>query len=101
VSRIRSRALAAAAVVATVGTLGTVDAWAPVPPKNCGMLEQGNKRYNIKSDQLRCRTARRYSRTFLARHARPSGYSCREYGRETSIEFRCAKGSKVFFAIRR
>jgi hypothetical protein len=99
--RIRTRALGVAAVVATVSALGVTEAWAPVPPKNCGMLEQGSKRYNIKADQLRCRTARRYARAYLARHSRPTGYSCREYGRETSIEFRCSKGRKVFFAIRR
>ena len=99
--RIRTRALAMAAVVATVGALGATDAWAPVPPKNCGMLDQGSKRFNIKADQLRCRQARKYARAYLARHDRPSGYSCREYGRETSIEFRCSKGNRVFFAIRR
>lgn len=100
-SRIRRRALAAAAVVATLSAVCAPGAWAPVPPKNCGMLEHGSKRFNIKADQLRCRTARRYARAYLARHARPTGYSCREYGRETSIEFRCSKGSRVFFAIRR
>jgi hypothetical protein len=99
--RIGTRALAVAAVVATVGVVGAPNAWAPVPPKNCGMLERGSKRFNIKADQLRCRTARKYARAYLARHARPAGYSCREYGRETSIEFRCSKGRRVFFAIRR
>lgn len=75
--------------------------WAPVPPKNCGMLKEGGKRYNIKADQLRCRTARRYARRYLASHRRPRGYSCRDYGRGTSIEFRCSKGNRVIFAIRR
>jgi hypothetical protein len=100
-SRIRSRASITAAVVVTIGALGAGEAGAPVPPKNCGMLEQGSKRFNIKADQLRCRAARRYARAYLARHVRPRGYRCRDYGRETSIEFRCSKGSRVFFAIRR
>jgi hypothetical protein len=76
-------------------------AWAPVAPKNCGMLASKGKRYNIKADQIRCRTARRQARRYLASHQRPRGYSCRDYGRGTSIEFRCWKGQRVLFAIRR
>jgi hypothetical protein len=76
-------------------------AWAPVPPKNCGMLDKGSKRFNIKADQIRCRTARRHARRYLASHSEPRGYSCRDYGRGTSIEFRCTKGQRVLFAIRR
>jgi hypothetical protein len=88
-------ALAAAVVFAPSA------AWAPVPPRNCGMLAEGDKRFNIKADQLRCRTARRYARRYLASHNRPRGYTCRDYGRGTSIEFRCSKGQRVIFAIRR
>jgi hypothetical protein len=89
------------AAVALVAVFAPSPAWAPVPPRNCGMLEQGGKRFNIKADQLRCRTARRYARRYLASHDRPRGYTCRDYGRETSIEFRCSKGRRVIFAIRR
>ena len=76
-------------------------AWAPVPPRNCGMLEAKGKRFNIKADQIRCTRARRYARRYLVEHVKPSGYSCRTYGRETSIAFRCSKGARVLFAIRR
>jgi hypothetical protein len=76
-------------------------AWAPVPPRNCGMLEEGGKRFNIKADQLRCGPARRYARRYLGSHTKPRGYSCRDYGRETSIKFRCSRGERVLFAIRR
>ena len=73
-----------------------------VPPKNCGMQSVSGKRYQIKADQMRCRTAKRYSRTYLATHRRPSGYSCRNYkASDTKLKFRCAKGIRVFFAIRR
>jgi hypothetical protein len=92
-------------VVTAALALGVVfaptQAWAPVPPRNCGMLDEGGKRFNIKADQLRCRRARRYARRYLASHTRPRGYSCRDYGRGTSIEFRCSKGDRVLFAIRR
>ena len=89
------------AVLALVAALAPYQAWAPVPPKNCGMLEARGKLFNIKADQLRCRTARRYARRYLVYRDRPSGYSCRDYGRETRIEFRCWRGTKVVFAIRR
>jgi hypothetical protein len=89
------------AVFALAAGLAPSPAWAPVPPRNCGMLEQSGKRFNIKADQLRCRTARKYARRYLGSHTRPRGYSCRDYGRETSIKFRCSKGNRVIFAIRR
>jgi hypothetical protein len=75
--------------------------WAPVPPRDCGMLEVRDKRFNVKSDRIRCRKARRYAKSYLRRHDAPSGYSCRDYGRETKIKFRCSKGVRVLFAIRR
>jgi hypothetical protein len=75
---------------------------APVPPKNCGMLDVRGSSFNVKADQLRCRTARRYAKAYLGRpRSEPSGYRCRDYGPETQIEFRCARGDKVLFAIRR
>ena len=76
-------------------------AWAPVAPKNCGMLASKGKRYNIKADQIRCTTARRQARRYLGSHRKPRGYSCRDYGGGTSIKFRCSKGQRVLFAIRR
>jgi hypothetical protein len=89
------------AALALVVVFAPSRAWAPVPPKNCGMLETGSKRFNIKADQIRCRTARRHARRYLTSHDRPRGYTCRDYGRGTSIEFRCSKGQRVIFAIRR
>jgi hypothetical protein len=73
-----------------------------VPPTNCGMQRVSGHRYQIKADQLRCRTAKRYSRTYLATGHRPSGYRCRNFrASETKLKFRCSRGIKVFFAIRR
>ena len=74
---------------------------APVPPKDCGFVEVKRKRFNIKSDQLRCAPARRYSRRYLSGSGRPRGYRCTDYGGGTAIEFRCSKGKRVFFAVRR
>jgi hypothetical protein len=92
-----------AVVAALLGVMAVLPAksWAPVPPRDCGMLTVDGKRFNVKADQIRCRTARRYAKTYLKSSRRPSGYSCRRYGRETKIEFRCSKGTRVLFAIRR
>jgi hypothetical protein len=94
-------------IVASVGmalaaalVLGPV-AGATVPPKNCGMLSVEGKRYQIKADQIRCTSAKTYSRRYLRSHSRPSGYSCRDYSRSTKLKFRCTKSVRVFFAIRR
>ena len=53
---------------------------ATVPPKNCGMMSVKGKRYQIKADQMRCTTAKTYSRRYLSRHSRPSGYGCTDFG---------------------
>jgi hypothetical protein len=87
-------ALAAALVLGPV-------AGATVPPKNCGMLSVKGKRYQIKADQMRCSSAKTYSRRYLRSHSRPSGYSCRDYSSSTKLKFRCTKSVRVFFAIRR
>jgi len=72
-----------------------------VPPADCGRLTAKSKRYNIKADQLRCSTARSYSSSYLKTGNRPTGYRCRNYGAETKLKFRCSRGTKVFFAIKR
>jgi hypothetical protein len=77
-------------------------AHAIVPPKNCGSQTVFGKRYQIKADQMRCSTAKRYSRRYLSTGRRPSGYRCKNFrASETKLRFRCAKGVRVFFAIRR
>jgi hypothetical protein len=81
-------------------TLAPSGAGAIVPPRNCGMLEVGGARYNIKADQIRCRPARKYSKRYLQSGWRPSGYSCRRYS-GSALRFRCTKGIRSYFAIRR
>ena len=93
--------VAASALVALVVALSPGSAWAPVPPKNCGMVAAKGKRFNIKADQIRCTTARRQAKRYLRHGKRPSGYSCKTFGSSTSIKFRCSKGPRVLFAIRR
>jgi hypothetical protein len=89
------------AALALAVAFSPYQAWAPVAPKNCGMLDVKGKRFNIKADQVRCRAARRASRRYLASRIKPRGYSCKTYDGSTSIRFRCSKGERVIFAIRR
>ncbi len=76
-------------------------AQAIVPPQDCGMLTVDGRRYNIKADQIRCSTAKPYARRYLASNRRPSGYRCQRYSSQTKLKFRCSRGIKVFFAIKR
>jgi hypothetical protein len=81
--------------------VASAPAGAIVPPRNCGFMTVKSHRYNVKADQVRCRRAREYTRDYLRTHDRPSGYSCRNYDASTAMKFRCTRGIKVFFAIRR
>jgi len=95
--------LAAAALALACGLFA---AFAPagraiVPPADCGIVKVDGKRYAVKADQLRCSTARSYSSSYLKTGNRPTGYRCRNYGAETKLKFRCSRGTKVFFAIKR
>lgn len=95
-TKLAALAMACVALGVTAASAGAI-----VPPRDCGMQRVEGKRYQIKADQLRCTTAKTYSRRYLAEGRRPSGYRCRNYTTATKLKFRCAKGVRVFFAIRR
>ncbi len=88
------------ASLAAAGPAGT-PARATVPPVDCGTLSVKGKRYTIKADQIRCADARTASKRYLSARRRPAGYRCADYGSSTKLRFRCSKGVRVFFAIRR
>lgn len=98
--RVISASVAFASAI-TLMLVAAPPAPAPVPPRDCGMVDAGAKRYNVRADQIRCRTARSYAKAYLVHSRKPPGYRCRDYGRETRIEFRCSKGTRTLFAIRR
>ena len=75
-------------------------AGAIVPPKDCKTLTKKGQRYNIKADQIKCTTARRYAASFLSSGRKPSGYTCQKPS-NSKLAFRCFRGIKTFFAIRR
>ena len=88
------------AAVLAGALLLSAGAGATVPPRNCGPLTVANRHYIIKADQIRCVTAKADAKNYLVSHRRPSGYTCRDY-KNTRMTFRCNKGIRVFFAIRR
>jgi hypothetical protein len=88
-------------VALAVAVIGAGPASAVIPPKNCGMMTVKGKRYQIKADQIKCRSALGFSRRYLSSRARPAGYRCRDYSGGTKLKFRCSRGIRVFFAIRR
>ena len=97
--------LAAATLIVAAATaislVTAVEAGATVPPRNCGIIGVGGKRFQIKADQIRCTTAKSHSRRYLSTGSKPPGYRCRNYGSYTKLKFRCSKGDRLFFAIRR
>ena len=96
----RIPALAAVVCAAVALALTSASAPAIVPPRDCGFTTVKHKRYNIKADQLRCKTAVPYARTYLGRRKKPKGFRCQNYSGGTKLKFRCSKGVKVFFAIK-
>ena len=89
--------LCLAALVVAVAPAGAI-----VPPRDCGTTTVKGKRYNIKADQLSCSTAKPHARRYLSTGRRPSGYKCRNYSAaSTKLKFKCDRGVRSFFAIRR
>jgi len=88
-------ALGAALLIPTAAT-------AVVPPKNCGSMSVEGKRYQVKADQISCRSGRRYAGRYLRSGGKPRGYRCRNYpSKKGRVDFYCNSGRKIFFAIRR
>ncbi len=84
------------------GTQRMPAATAVVPPKNCGTMTVNGKRFQVKADQISCRTGRDYAKRFIRSGSKPRGYRCRDYpSRKGRVDFYCNDGRKIFFAIRR
>jgi hypothetical protein len=79
-----------------------VGAAAIVPPKDCGRMKLNGKRYQVKADQIGCKTGRRYVRNRLVRHRTPKGWRCSVYpAQKNRVRLSCNRGRKQLFAIRR
>ena len=96
------RGVSAAALAAALLLVFAAPSPAPVAPRNCGMLTVEGNRYQVKADQVRCRTARTHARRYLARGVRPRGFDCQRYNRPSShLKFRCWRGRKSILGINR
>ena len=75
---------------------------AVVPPKSCGTMDVGGKHYQVKADQISCKTGRDHTKRYLSSHKKPKGYTCKDLSKQKGrVTFTCNNGRKVFFAIRR
>ena len=97
----RGRLLSAIAVAAVAAAVAAGPAPAVVPPTDCGPMEVQGHRYKIKADQLRCKKARKYALAYLKSGTPPRGYECQDGAPDSKLKFRCFRGIKEFFAIRR
>lgn len=93
-------------ILITLALLGALclpaAALAVVPPKSCGSMTVKGKRYQVKADQISCRTARDHTKRYLRSSRKPRGYRCRNLSTSKGrVNFICNNGRKNFFAIRR
>jgi hypothetical protein len=93
------------AVAALISVVVAIPAGAIVPPRECGTLTVGTRKFNIKSDQLRCTTAKKYAANYIRSHTRPRYYTCKKGASGSSLAFRCVAAhynpDRTFFAIKR
>ena len=96
----KTRLLIAATLVAALAIPGA--ATAVVPPKNCGTISVGSKRFQVKAEQISCSTARDHVRRYSRTKRAPRGYRCRNLTTaKNKVNFQCSNGRKIFLAIRR
>ncbi len=96
----KTRILITAALVAVLA----IPAAAPavVPPKNCGTISVGSKRFQVKADQISCSTGRDHARRYIRTKRGPRGYRCRDItNARNRVNFTCFNGRKTFQGIRR
>ena len=85
--------------VVALATLPTA-AQSVVPPKECGTMSVSGKRYQVKVDQISCADGRGFVKTYIGRHAKPKGYTCRDFTpKRNRVRAYCNNGRRVFFAI--
>ena len=95
------KVLVVTAVLAVVAAVVLpAGAGATVPPRNCGPLVVAKRNYIVKADQIRCASAVKSAKSYLVSKRKPSGFKCKDF-KGSAMTFRCSKGIRVFFAIRR
>jgi hypothetical protein len=68
--------------------------------KNCGVIYnvKRDRDYRVRASGVTCDFARTWSRRYIRRGRRPSGWSCSRPG--GNITFYCKRGSKYYYAQR-
>lgn len=96
--------LAVAAALLLAGAFATA-ASAVVPPRNCGFMTVKGKRWQVKADQIRCTTAKRYAASYIRSYAVPRYYRCQRGPSGSSLWRKCSAArynpDRVFHIIRR
>jgi hypothetical protein len=91
-------ALAALSAVLVAGPGTPSTASATMPPKLCGTITVGKKRYTVKADQVPCSFARDWSRRYLTTRSKPRGFMCTRQPPTSRIRVFCRKSYRTFFA---
>jgi hypothetical protein len=68
--------------------------------KNCGVIlnVRGDRDYRVRANRVSCDFARTWSKRYIRRGKRPSGWSCSRPG--GNITFYCKRGGKYYYAQR-
>ena len=68
--------------------------------KNCGVIQnvKGSRDYRVRANGVTCDFARTWSRRYIRRARRPSGWSCSRPG--GNVTFYCKRGSRFYYAQR-
>lgn len=93
--------IAALALAALLLLVFAAPSPAPVAPRKCGEIAVGSKSYLVKADQIRCKTAKRWARSYLRSGWSPDGYTCRKGSSGSQLKFRCWRNQRTYFAIKR
>lgn len=84
--KLKLTALVAGLAVALVAA---VPADAVVPIRNCGFIQAKGKRWQVKADQIRCPTAKKWAITYIRTFRAPRYYTCRRPTERTSLYRTC------------
>jgi hypothetical protein len=65
-------------------------------------MKVGRTSYSVKTHLVSCKFAKSWTNTYLSKNRKPPKFSCTKYNpKQTRIRFRCYRGDKDFFAVRR
>ena len=97
--------LAVALACALLAAGFAASAGAIVPPRNCGNVKVGSRTFNIKADQLRCTSAKKYGVAYVRSHKAPRYYRCKHGASGSALYAQCVatryNPDRTLYIIRR